>query len=147
MDAVAKLNYSHDAMIDLILANPSITQEELARKFGYTQGWVSRVMASDAFKAMLAKRRTELVDPLVAHSIEQQLEGLARRSLEVVMSKLDANPTLDGGLKALEVSSRALGYGARDRGPSVAMQFVVNIPPKAADPDQWLASNAKVIEG
>ena len=38
---VQKVSYSHDAMIDLMIAEPRITQTQLAAKFGYSVGWVS----------------------------------------------------------------------------------------------------------
>src|SRR5206468_207447 len=36
-----KLNYTHEDCIDAILANPAITQTELATRYGYTQSWIS----------------------------------------------------------------------------------------------------------
>ena len=86
---IAKMRYSHDAMVDLIVQNPWISQNELAATFGYTPGWVSQVIASDAFQARLAERKEEVVDPLIRATIEEQFKGLVARSLEILRQKLD----------------------------------------------------------
>ena len=60
-----KIRYSHDGMIDMIVAEPWISQNELALRFGYTASWVSTIMTSDAFKAKLELRKDEIVDPVL----------------------------------------------------------------------------------
>lgn len=137
-NAVARVSYTHDAMIDLILANPMVTQGGIAHHFGYTQAWVSRVMNSDAFLARLAERKTELVDPSLVASIDEKLRALASKSLDVVLEKLTVAPTAELGLKALEATTKALGYGARQQNLAVQNNFVVALPEKAASAGQWL---------
>lgn len=118
--AIAKLRYTHEAMVDLIIANPAISQNELARTFGFSAPWVSRVLASDAFQLKLAERSKEMVDPELRQSVELQFKGLVLRSLEILQEKLD-RPAADIpdnlALRALEVSSRAAGYGAKQESP------------------------------
>lgn len=113
---VQKINYSHDGMIDLILLDPGITQNEIARRLRYSVSWVSQVMCSDAFQARLAERSKEVVDPVLRASIEDQFKGLVARSLDVLRVKLAREPgdiPDNLALRTLELSSRALGYGAR----------------------------------
>lgn len=136
-NAIARVKYSHDAFIDLIIANPAISQGQLAEHFGYTQAWVSRVMNSDAFLARLAVRKAEMVDPVIAASIEEKFKTLASLSLDVVIDKLALTKSADLGLKALEVTSKALGYGARQQNVAVQNNFVVALPPKVADASAW----------
>lgn len=155
MNALAKVNYSHEAMIDLIVGNPGISQRELARHFGYTEGWVSRVMSSDAFKAALSARRGEIVDPVLVQSVEERFEALVTRSMDIVMEKLEAHPTPDFALKSLDLGARALGYGARNGGAGVTVQqnFVVAMPETASTPKAWVEKHAppvtidSVVEG
>lgn len=138
-NAVRKVNYTHDAMIDLIIANPSINQGEIAAAFGYTETWISLVFSSDAFKHRLAQRRAELVDPAIVASIEERFEALVRQSQERVLEKL-ANPNVSDkfALSALEASGRALGYGLR-AAPTVAAQanVVVHVPAPVASAADW----------
>lgn len=115
--AIAKIGYSHEAMIDLIIAHPGISQNELARHFGYTPSWISQVISSDTFQSALAKRREQLVDPLIAAEVELQFKSLVSRSLDILHQKLNkpANEIPDNlALRALEIGSRAAGYGAKD---------------------------------
>lgn len=141
-NAIIKVNYTHDAMIDLLIANPSITQNRLAAHFGYTPAWVSRILASDAFQERLAQRKDEIVDPQIRATVEERMRSLVIQSLEVLMQKLEAPAEMvpfGAAAKALEVSSRALGYGVA-RAPEVNVaQFVVHVPPKAASSREWEA--------
>lgn len=112
-------------MIDLMISRPSISQNELALAFGYTAAWISTIIASDAFQARLAERRDKIVDPALRADIKAQLDGIALRSMEILRHKLSAPPEAvsdQTALRALEVSARAAGYGAR---PQVAVQVNV----------------------
>lgn len=118
--AIAKLRYSHDAMVDLILAEPWISQNDLAAKFGYSASWVSQIIASDAFQAKYAERSKALVDPAVLASVNERFRGMVLRSQEILMTKLGvaAKDVPDNlALRTLELSSRALGYGAVPAAP------------------------------
>lgn len=137
---IEKLSYSHKAMIDLIIANPMISQGELARAFGFTPGWISRIIRSDSFQEQMALRTKEFVDPLVLQSIERRFESLVVQSLDVLEQKLEKTsaPTADLALKALEIGSRALGYGAKTGNVNLSGNFVVAMPEKAATSKEWL---------
>ena len=137
-NAIARVKYSHDAMIDVLLANPGISQGELARHFGYTQGWLSRIMNSDAFLARMAQRKADLVDPTVVATIEEKFRAIASRSLDIVMEKLDMpTATFDQAMEAAELASKSLGYGARQQNVAVQQNFVVAMPNKVADASDW----------
>lgn len=140
--AIDRVKYTHDAMIDLILAQPSIKQGELAKHFGYTQAWVSRIMNSDAFLARLASRKADIVDPALILSVDEKLRAVASRSLDIVLEKLEASPSMDQALEAVTVSSKALGYGARQSNLNLQANFVVALPNKAPDAESWAARYA-----
>ena len=145
--AIQRVKYTHDALIDVIISNPAVSQGELAKHFGYTQGWLSRVMNSDAFQARLALRKTEVVDPQLVLSIDEKLRALASKSLDVVLDKLSATQNPDTALKALEVTSKALGYGARQQNLNVQQNFVVALPPKSASAEEWVSSHGPASRG
>lgn len=139
--AIARVSYTHDAMIDLLIANPAITNNALAAHFNYTPAWVSRIKNSDAFQNRLAARKTELVDPELTLTIEEKLAHVAHRGLDILAEKLEgpasAIPT-DTAMKAVELTSRALGYGARGAGQTnVQNNFVVALPGKAPSEAVW----------
>jgi transcriptional regulator with XRE-family HTH domain len=115
--AIKKVNYSHEGMVNLILANRGISQNQLAAHFGYSASWVSQVMSSDAFQAKLAERAAEIEDPTLRATVEDSLKGLVSRSMEIIKEKLkgEAASVPDQlALRTLELSTRALGYGVKN---------------------------------
>lgn len=139
-----KVSYSHEAMIDVIIAEPTITQAELAKKFGRSQGWISVVMGSDAFQAALAKRRDDLTDPFLVATIEERFRGLADQSLQIIAENLEKSRNTDLALKALDISAKALGFGARAAagGATVQNNFVVQLPPKIDSSSEWAKAHS-----
>jgi len=136
-NALVRVRYSHDAMIDILIANPTISQNELAKCFGYTVPWVSRVCCSDAFQARLAERKGDLVDPTIKMTLDEKFNALATKSLDIVMDKLCAVQSVDLAMKALELSTKALGLGARSANVNVQNSFVVALPGKAQTAEDW----------
>lgn len=137
-NAIARVRYSHDAMIDLLIANPATSQGELAKHFGYTQAWVSRIMNSDAFLARLAQRKSDLVDPSIALTIDEKLRAVAAKSLDIVLEKLSSPvATFEQAMEGATLASKALGYGARQNNLNVQQNFVVAMPGKAATAEEW----------
>lgn len=110
--AIAKIRYSHDAMIDLILQSPGVSQNQLAANFGYTPAWVSQIMSSDAFKARLEQRREELIDPAIRLTLNEKFNAMVHRSIDVLQEKLmqtQVDPNI--ALRAAELGVKALGVG------------------------------------
>jgi hypothetical protein len=142
MGRLAKLNYSHEAMIDLIIAKPGISQKELAIAFGYTPSWICNALASDIFQMQLDKRRKEVIDPTLIATIEERLRGMLIQGINVVQEKLaEPNVKPEVALRAIELGAKGLGIGG-------------NAPPKfvpvdlGALADRLTALNgARVIQG
>jgi hypothetical protein len=89
-NTLKKLTYTHEAMIDLILQEPTVTYKELAEVFSFSEGWISRVVASDSFQARLSERKASLIDPLIARSLNDRLRGVAVKAIDLVNEKLSA---------------------------------------------------------
>jgi hypothetical protein len=145
-----RVRYSHEAMIDVILAEPTISQGDLAKRFNRSQSWISIVIGSDAFQAALAKRRDDVTDPFLIATVEERLRGLADQSLQVIAEKLESSKNVDLALKALDISTKALGFGARNsQGATVQNNFVVQLPPKIDSSSEWAKahSGGPVLEG
>lgn len=121
---IAKVSYSHEAMADLILSNPAIDQNELAAHFGYTAGWVSQVIASDAFQAFIAERKDVIVDPVLRAAVDESFKGLVLQSISILRRKLDANPSDQLVVEVFKNSAKALGYGAR---PQAVLNVAGNV--------------------
>ena len=109
MSAIKKISYTHDAMIDLILQQPNVTSVELAELFGYSPSWIARILVADSFQARLAQRKSALVDPIVARSLNDRLRAVALRSMDVIEEKLAAEPSAQYAMDALELATQGLG--------------------------------------
>jgi hypothetical protein len=138
---IKRTHYSHEAMVDVLIAEPTIKQSELAARFEKSEPWISRILGSDAFQAALAKRREEITDPFLIATIEERFKGLAYQSLDIIAEKLETTKNTDLALKALDVSVKALGFGARAPGTSQNNQFIIQLPPKAANASEWAAEH------
>lgn len=145
--ALMRVHYTHDAMIDTMLACPGISQGELAKHFGFTEAWVSRVLCSDAFQARLAERKTELIDPSIIASIEERFRGVTMQSLDILAAKLEATQSAEMALQTLGVATKALGFGARTSVPQVQNNFVVMVPEKSKSVADWQAAHCPTAAG
>lgn len=141
--AIEKVRYSHEAMADMIISDPWIAQGTLARNFGYTEGWVSQVIASDAFQAHLAERKEALVDPALRATVEERFKALISKSTAVLLEKL-AEKSIDPelALGIFSAASKAAGYGARGPSVQVNTQYVVQVPNKEISSESWVANHA-----
>lgn len=135
---IQKVRYTHEAMIDVLLAEPTISQRELANRFDMREAWISRIIGSDAFQAALAKRRDDVANPIIAASIDDKLSGLVNQSLEIIAEKLETSRSLDTAFKGLEIGVKALGFGARQSGGNNQQNnFTIVLPTKSANSAEW----------
>lgn len=135
--SITRVSYTHDAMCDLIIANPRIQKQDLAKHFGYTPTWVSRVLNSDAFQMRLAARKADISDPNLVLSIQEKLNALIHESLDVLIDKLATTKDTPTALKGLEIATKAAGYGARQQNVTVQQSFVVAMPNQIPDQAAW----------
>ena len=109
-----RVRYTHEAMVDLIVENPWISQNQLAAHFGYSPAWISTIITSDAFQARLEDRRHEVIDPEMRLSLRERFQAIVTQSLRVLQEKISkpadqVNDMLV--LKTVELGAKALGLG------------------------------------
>lgn len=143
LPSLANVRYTHDAIIDEILLNPSVSQGDLSRQFGFSQSWMSIVINSDAFQNALAERKAELVDPKITATINERLEAVAKRSLDKILERLDSGVTpKDADLVAMA----KLGVGDKNmRAPGPVVNnnlYVVQAPLPAQNSSTWLEGSS-----
>ena len=129
-----KMRYSHIAMADMLATNPWMKQNELAEMFGRTPAWISVIVTSDAFQALLAARREELVDPELRLTLKERFQAMTTQSLRVLQDKLakPADQVSDQlALRAAELGAKALGLGGNAA------------PPPAPNPAEYLPALAE----
>lgn len=128
-----KCGYSHQAMADLMLMHPHLTNDDLANIFGKSRGWVSMIKNSDSFQAFYARRRSEVVDPEITLTMRERAQGIAAQSMTILAEKLakPADQVPDAfALRAFEVATKALGMGGNAP------------PPPPPDPASYLPALA-----
>jgi|SRR6478752_3900142 len=143
MPEIAKVRYTHDAMIDEILLNPAISQNELGRIFGFSAAWVSICVNSDAFQERLQERKAEIVDPVMRATIQEKVDGAASRAMDRIIERLDS-PT-SGAIKTADLVSIAKLAVAPKASQTPAPQtnlYVMQIPAPAQNAQQWLANRS-----
>jgi len=139
--ALANVRWNHEQVIDMMVAEPKLDQNTIARHFGYSPAWVSTMINSDAFQAALATRKEEIINPVLRATVEARFKAVAQLSLDRIIEKLSGplTPSDDFLLKSAALAKDALGYGARvaqGNGPQVAV--VVNLPAKATQ-EEWVS--------
>jgi len=146
-----QLTYTHKAMMDLILANPTMPMEDLAEHFGVSKAWAKKVTMSDAFQGLLDKRREEIINPIIAESVTEKIRGLTTNTLDVLNSRVES-----GVVKTTELIEIArigmTSMGLLDMSEKTVNnnQFVVAMPNKVADADEWAKQvnpNQEAING
>lgn len=134
--AIQKVRYTHEDCINRILVEPTISQNALAEIYGYTAGWMSIVMNSDAFQARLAERRQELIDPVLQATINERFRALTVRSLEVLQEKLSKPVEAISDKLALEAAAlgaRSLGIGQTPVAPSSGADHLASLAHRLLD--------------
>jgi hypothetical protein len=99
-----KMNYTHDACVDMLVTHPELTQRKIAEIFGYSEAWLSTIICSDAFQARLAQRREEVIDPLLRLTVEERFKAAVNRSFEVLMEKMSGPASLVSDSVAIRVA-------------------------------------------
>jgi hypothetical protein len=128
---------SYDQLVDaLLLSPPGETQGALARRMGYSQSWLSRIIASDSFQSRLAERIEKDIEPerremfrMRFASIEEEARGILLGSLQKLAARLEDPAGVPDQLvvKSVEVTSRLLGYGARQEPPAPRVEMHVHL--------------------
>lgn len=84
---IRRVRIKHSAVMDFMLANPTMPQHAVAAYFGITEPWLSTVINSHAFQAELKRRQEKLFDNVII-PIRQQVEGVARLALDKIEETL-----------------------------------------------------------
>jgi hypothetical protein len=111
---VGRSGYSHQAMVDLMVARPDYSHAQLCAHFGRPASWLPSVLASDSFQQVLEDHRHEIVDPSLTASLQERFKALAIHSSNAMMERLNNPSATDFAvLKAGEIAVKALGMGQR----------------------------------
>lgn len=123
----------HDAIIDLLLLEPAITQGEISKRLKRGYATISLVMNSDLFKARYEQRRREF-QQCVHEGIKDKLVKVANLGLELTLETLDKKRTSIEISDLVDITEGALdrlGYAPPKAG-NASVQVNVNAPTMVA---------------
>ena len=110
---ISKVSHIHECIINEMIANPTISQQELCAVFGYSTSWMNRLVNSDSFQARLAERRQEVMDPQIRARLKDKLESVTLQALNSIEHKLNSpDSSADLALQSLGVIQQCLGVVA-----------------------------------
>lgn len=144
---IKSTRWYHERIIDLMLASEvPMSQNEIAKTIGYSATWVSIMVNSDAFKDRLAARKAELTDPIIAASINERLDGLAKSALDRLIKRVDISGDAIQTKDLVAIAKLSIGdKNTRVPPPAGPNLYVVNLPPTATNSKTWL-ENAQGIK-
>jgi hypothetical protein len=124
MPGIKKVGIKHEAILNFLLAHPTVKMRDVAAHFQVTQPWLSLVVHSDAFQKMLRGRQDIHFDVSILPAMDKvQMivdQGLDRM-LELVPHETDLGklgPIVDKALTRL-------GYGTST--PATQVNVQVNV--------------------
>lgn len=128
---IQKMRIPTHAILDLMIANPFASQNDIAQMSGYTPSWISIMVNSDCFKSELNKRRAELAGVLaveVQTDITANLRSAALGGIKKTTELIANSLNLEQVSNATENVLKLLGYGEpAKKTPEIQQNTVYNI--------------------
>lgn len=143
---IIKLRPLHEQIALSIVANPGITNRELAMKFGRTEVWISIVRNSDCFLAKIDELHEAAEDAVIA-DIPTKLRAVADLALDRVQENLQhGGCTPSYALNALKEALGAIGYTPGKHNGAVAAVGTQNNYFFTASQKELSVARARLIE-
>ena len=109
MAEIARLNTTHEMLMNWLVLNPEKSLRECADHFGYTQSWVSQLIHSDIFQHALREKQ-ERISIRVADSIPAKLRRAADVAVEKLTDHLEKSEDPEFILDATDKILHRMGY-------------------------------------
>lgn len=131
--SLTKLRPWHLEVADLLIANPTLKQGEVAKMLGKSQAWLSIVMNGDMFKEYMAKRRADIMDPILTSTVEDRYAAVAEKATDEFLRRMELAPSSISNkhlIDAMGTAAGALGMGPKTAAPAPAgpQLYIVPLP-------------------
>lgn len=128
-----KVSHRHRAIMDFMIAHPTLPMSEVAAHFGYTPAWLSTVINSDVFRHAFKERRANW-EAIHDHKLAAKLHEVANKSLDCLTDILTDEENRPSPTAANEIAKTALsalgfiGRKAEAQAPAVQVnqQFITS---------------------
>lgn len=148
-----KLSHRHQAIADIIIANPKITQKEIAGEVGMTENWVSTIMRSDLFQSYLAQRRAQFEERLLDRKIEVQskalevgYKGLMKAEEALDADEADPVETFSKALQAAGIGRSGAAGGEGSQQTNIQNNYYTATPDELANARRIMQNRAQEIQ-
>lgn len=111
-DRLKRVNHTHEAIMQYLVANPEAKQSEIAAHFGYTEPYLSSIIHSHAFQDSFAQFREDYYGTL-AKPIGEKLELISHQILDKLAEQVQ---TIDNPAFLVSTADKLLGrlgFGAK----------------------------------
>jgi hypothetical protein len=149
---IDKVSPRHEAILNCLIMNPTMSRAEMARQFGVSQSWLSVVINSDVFQAKLRERQDEVFS-VATETITSKLTRLAELSLDrltdIIPVERDVTNLRDAAKLALEGLGfhRAQAPLAPAGGQGNTFNFYGVDPALLAEARSRIVSRGRILEG
>lgn len=87
---ISNIRSIHDQIIDYLIANPHVSNNDVAKEFGVTPQWLSTVKHSDAFQEVYQRRYKEVSNRFFLN-LHQKVTMLAETAVDILQDRLEAD--------------------------------------------------------
>lgn len=115
----------HDRIMDLMLHRPDLTYDDIGKFLGYHKQTVMLIANSEAFRARLAERSSQISETFQNDMVAQQ-RAVAQQGLERMSKLLEIESDLEKVKDATEMVLDSLGMGPNRKLPGVVVNTQVN---------------------
>lgn len=129
MAEIQEVRIRHEAIMDFMIANPTVKQGDIAAKFGLTEAWLSQVIHSDAFQLMLRDKQDKIFHHTVL-PLREKMTVAAHLGMDRLIERLPQETELEVLRKTSEGLLDRLGFspkGNLNPAPGGVGGVVVNI--------------------
>jgi len=124
MAEIQALTIRHEAILDYLMANPTVKLGDVAKAFGVTAPWLSQIIHSDAFQSKL-KEKQDINFHSTVLPIREKMLAVAHLALDQLADKLplETEPSALSGI-AGDVLDR-LGFSSKT--PATVINNTTNV--------------------
>ena len=125
---IQKIKNKHKAILEMMVSNPEMTQRDIAKEFGMTEGWLSQIINSDIFQAQLEEMQEARFHRTLI-PLESKLSALAHSALDELSDQMAAGAikSQEALKETAEMALDRLGYSPKGNGHAIPG----NLPPGA----------------
>jgi len=121
-----KVSITHNEIMDYLMMNPTTSLGDVAAHFGYTRGWLSQIIHSDAFQTLLKEKKQFAFHHTVL-SVREKMENVAHKALDALDRSLDDEKDASTLADVASDMLDRLGFGSKTPPASPAASVHVTV--------------------